>query len=692
MGAALVTDENSIRPAVSRGLAALRGTRHGGVVLYAGSVALVAMAYYLAGRIGLELAYLDGAVAALWPPAGLGLAVLFLYGVRLWPGIVIGDLWLGDFSTPLGTVLGQTVGNTLAVVVAALLLRRLTGGRGELERVGDVLAFVVCALVAAVVSAAFGPTSLRLGDVIAADDLGRVFRTWTLSDACGALVLAPALMTWAAAGLDGIRRRDLAEGAIVLVVLAVLAELPPQRDVPYIVFPVLLWAALRFGPRGAATAILVVCAITVWNTAQDDGPFVRDSITDSLLATQLFIATAALTSLILAAVTAERTRAAQALAATEAAQRALADEQAALRRVATLVAGEASPSNVFQQVTEEIGRLLGLPSASVMQYDGARTATVVGAWSEEGTPRFPVGATLDLDGDTVISKVLRSGSTQRVESYEEASGTLAETLRGFGYRAAVAAPVGVGGRLWGAVAAATASDDPLPEHVERRLCDFADLVAQALANADAYEQLAASRARLVEVGDAERRRLERNLHDGAQQRLVSVALELSMVRTKLESDPQAARELLSTAQDDLARGLDELRELARGIHPVVLTERGLGPALDGLLARAPIPIEIAELPEGRLSATVEAAAYYVVAEAITNVAKYAHASHATVSIRRSDGRATVTVSDDGVGGADPATGSGLRGLAARVEALDGRLDVDSPPERGTRITAEIPLS
>ena len=691
MGAALVTDEDPVRLAMSRRLAALRRTRHGGVALYAGAVALVAVAYYLAGRIGLELAYLDGAVAALWPPAGLGLAVLFLYGIRLWPGIVIGDLWLGDYSTPLGTVLGQTVGNTLAVVVAALLLRRLTGGRGELERVVDVLAFVACALVAAVVSAAFGPTSLRLGDVIAADELGRVFRTWTLSDACGALVLAPALMTWASAGLSDIRRRDLAEGAIVLVLLAVLAELPPQRDVPYIVFPVLLWAALRFGPRGAATAILVVCSITVWNTAQDDGPFVRDSITDSLLATQLFIATAALTSLLLAAVTAERTRAAQALVATEAAQRALADEQAALRRVATLVAGEAAPSSVFQQVTEEIGRLLGLPSASVMHYDGARTATVVGAWSEEGTPRFPVGATLDLDGDTVIAKVLRSGHTQRVESYEEASGTLAETLRGFGYRAAVAAPVSVGGRLWGAVAAATASDEPLPEGLERRLCDFADLVAQALANADAYEQLAASRARLVEVGDAERRRLERNLHDGAQQRLVSVALELSMVRAKLDSDPPAARELLSAAQDDLARGLDELRELARGIHPVVLTERGLGPALDALATRAPVPIEIAELPEARLSATVEAAAYYVVAEAITNVAKYAHATHATVSIRRSDGRATVTVADDGVGGADPSAGSGLRGLSARVEALNGHLDVDSPPERGTRITAEIPL-
>ena len=370
-----------------------------------------------------------------------------------------------------------------------------------------------------------------------------------------------------------------------MVALVVLAELPPQRDVPYIVFPVLLWAALRFGPRGAATAILVVCSITVWNTAHSDGPFVRDSLTDSLLATQLFIATAAITSLVLAAVTAERARVARALAGAETAQRALADEQAALRRVATLVAGEASPGRVFEQVTEEVGRLLGLPGANVMQLDGTRTATVVGAWSEDGAPRFPVGAKLDLDGDTLVPKVVRSGKAQRVERYEEVDGTLAATVRGVGYRAGVAAPVSVGGRLWGVLAAATTTDEPLREGLEQRLCDFADLVAQALANADAYEKLAASRARVVEVGDAERRRLERNLHDGAQQRLVSVALGLSVVARKLESDPAAAREVLSAAQEDLAQGLAELRELARGIHPAVLTERGLGPAL-ALPARA----------------------------------------------------------------------------------------------------------
>ena len=654
------------------------------VARYVASIALIAAAYYLAGRIGLELAYLDGAVAAIWPPAGLGLAVLVLYGPRAVPGIVVGDLLLADFSTPLGTVLAQTVGNTVSVVLAAMLLLRLTGGRTGLDRVADVLALIVCALVAALISAAFGPLALRLGGVITAGELDDVFRTWTLGDAAGTLVVAPAILTWATFGLRGVRRRDLIEGGALVIVLLVLADVAPTRDFPYVVFPVLLAAALRFGPRGAATAILVVCSIAVWNTAQNEGPFVRDSLTDSLLATQLFIAIAAVTSMLLAAVTAERLRA-------ERAQRVLAREQTALRRVATLVASEAGPARVFDQVTEEVGRLLGLPGANVMQYDGERSVTVVGAWSEDGRPTFAVGERIEVDGDTAVARVVRTGQAARVDSYAAATGNLAATLVSAGYRSAVAAPVNVAGRVWGVLAAASTSDVPLSAGIEQRLCDFADLVAQALANADAYEKLAASRARLVEVGDAERRRLERNLHDGAQQRLVSVALGLNMAAGKLETDPETARSLLSGAQTELARGLEELRELARGIHPVVLTERGLGPALDALAARAPLPVDVTGVPEERLAAPVEAAAYYVVAESITNVAKYAHATEATVSIARANGTATVTVSDDGVGGADPAGGSGLRGLAARVEALNGHLQIDSPPGGGTRITAEMPL-
>src|SRR6185503_5825894 len=429
MSAHLVRGTSSNRKAVGEWFDALRRREHAGPVFYVLTLALVAVAYYGAGRIGLEMAYLNGAVAALWPPAGLGLAVLFLYGVRLWPAIVVGDLLLGDYSTPLGTVLAQTFGNTVALVIAALLLRRLTGGRTGLERVADVVAFVACALVAALVSAAFGPLALRLGDVISAGEFGEVFRTWTLGDAAGVLVVAPVILAWASAGLTGIGRREQLEGGAVLVLLVALSELPPQRDVPYIVFPVLLWAAVRFGPRGAATTVFVVCSITVWNTAQNDGPFVRDSITDSLLATQLFIAISALTSLVLAAVTAERRRAAAELAT-------LAGEQAALRRVATLVASGAPPSRVFEQVTEEVARLLDMPGASVMRYDGERTATVVGGWSDDGVLSLPVSSTFDLDGDTVVARVLRSGRPQRVDRYGDARGNLAETLKRSGYHAA----------------------------------------------------------------------------------------------------------------------------------------------------------------------------------------------------------------------------------------------------------------
>jgi signal transduction histidine kinase len=205
------------------------------------------------------------------------------------------------------------------------------------------------------------------------------------------------------------------------------------------------------------------------------------------------------------------------------------------------------------------------------------------------------------------------------------------------------------------------------------------------------EELRASRARIVEAGTAERRRLERNLHDGAQQRLVALSLTLRLAQAKVENDPAKADELLSAAQEELTLAQGELRELARGIHPAVLSDRGLGAALEALAGRAPIEVELAEVPGDRLPEPIEAAAYFVVAEALTNVAKYAHASLATVSVTRRNGHAVVEVADDGIGGADPDRGSGLRGLADRVSALDGRMLLDSPAGSGTRLRAEIPV-
>jgi signal transduction histidine kinase len=655
----------------------------GRLALYAIAVGVVAGLYYGAGRAGLHLAYLHGTVTALWPPVGVGVAALVILGPGLWPGIVIGDLLLADLSTPWGTIAGQTVGNTLEVVVAAVLFRRLTQRRIALERVWDVVALVVCAALGTLISAVFGVVSLRLGDVITADEFGSVFRTWWLGDFSGALVVTPFILVWAARRSWRMPRMQLAEAVLLLTVLVVLIEVPSQRDVPYIVFPVLIWAALRFGPVGAATALAITSCLTVWNTAHGSGPFVRTSLTHSVLATQLFVAVAALTSLILAALAAERT-------ASERGQQALTDEQAALRRIATLVAGEAASDRVFEQVTVEAARTLGASGASLARFEENDMVTFVGGWSESGGLAFPVGSCVPVDETGILAKIRKTGRPERVDDYENLPTEIAERLSSFGYKSASATPIRVGGKLWGALVAVTRRHEPLPPGSEHRLADFAELVAQALANADAYRKLAASRVRIVEAGDTERRRLERNLHDGAQQRLVSLALQLRLIKSNVGKDPEYAAALLAEADGELDQALEELRELARGIHPAVLTDRGLEAAVRAIAERAPIPVELTRLPDDRLPNSVEAAIYYLVTEAITNVAKYAQATHASVAVERSNGFATVIVRDDGIGGAEPVPGSGLVGLADRVEALGGRLHIESPPGRGTQLTAEIP--
>lgn len=662
-----------------------RETRAGRVAWYALEVAIVTGLYYGAARAGLRLAYLNGSVTALWPPVGVGIAALVIGGPGLWPGIVAGDLLVADFSTPWGTVLGQTIGNTLEVVVCAALFLHLAGRRARFERVWDVLALVAGAVVGTLISAWFGVVSLRLGHVIAASEFDRVFRTWWLSDFSGALVFAPLGIVWATRRSWRMPRRQLAEGALLLAALILLLELPSQEDVPYIVLPLLIWAALRFGPTGAATTVAIASGLTVWNTAHGSGPFVRTSITHSLLSTQVFVSVAALTSLVLAAMTAERST-------SEEAQRELASEQASLRRIATLVAGDTKPDRVFEEVTAEAAQTLGASTASLVRFDPGNTAAFIGAWSETDMLAFPVGSAVSLDRSGVLAAVRRTGEPQRIERYDELAGPVAERMATFGYGSAAAAPIKVAGNVWGALVAAGREGARLPADTERRLTDFADLVALALANADAYRKLADSRARIVEVADNERRRLERNLHDGAQQRLVSLALELRLIKNAIGKDSETAESLVTQADDELRHALDELRELARGIHPAMLTTHGLNTALTGLAEHATVPIRIARIPEDRLPEPVEVAVYYLVAEAITNVAKYAQATQATVVVDRVDGHVKVAVEDDGIGGADPDNGTGLVGLTDRIEALGGSLDIESPRGRGTRLTADIPCN
>jgi signal transduction histidine kinase len=449
-------------------------------------IAVLVGAYYGAAQLGYALEVAGPVGAIVWLPVGVGMAFLYLGGLWLWPGVLIGDLLVNDYGVvPVGSALGQTCGNVLEVVVAVILLRRLVPFGSPLDTIDGIMRMLVALAAGTVLSATIGTLAQLLGNVIEGGALVTVWRTWWLGDLSAALVIVPLAIAWQHRPPPGWLHRRHVEAALLLATIVASSELASgtSRPVMYIVFPPLIWAALRFGQRGATLSVAIAVGFTVWNASQNVGPFVWDSISHMVVTTQLFIGVAALTTLFLAAVVAER----------------------------------------------------------------------------------------------------------------EAFG----------------------------------------------------------------EGLRASRARLVEASETERRRLLHNLHDGAQQRLTALVVHL------------------------------RLRELARGLHPVLLAKLGLAPAVKGVAARATVPVTLAELPEIRLDDAAEATAYYVVAEAVTNAQKHARASAITIRVGVRHDMLRVVVSDDGDGGAIETDGSGLQGLRDRVEAIGGTFAVESG-RGGTRITARIP--
>jgi predicted ATPase/signal transduction histidine kinase len=373
--------------------------------------------------------------------------------------------------------------------------------------------------------------------------------------------------------------------------------------------------------------------------------------------------------------------------------RRMADEQAALRRVAMLVAQGAAPTSVFDAVAAEIKRLLDADGVTLGRYEPCEEVTVV-AHRGAGAKITPPGTRVSHEGQNVTTLVRRSRAPARVEHYEDTHGTVGHFIRSSGVRVSVGSPIVTDGRAWGVAIAYWTHEQSPPAGTEERMAQFAQLLETAIANADSRAELMTSRARIVAAADDVRRRIERDLHDGAQQRLVSLALFLRAARAAVTPELGELGAQLDRAAAEADGALDELREIARGIHPAVLARGGLRPALRTLARRFPGLVDLDLRADGRLPEHIEVSAYYVIAEALTNAARHAHASAVTVTVEAdaAGGLLRVAVRDDGAGGADIRRGTGLTGLKDRVEALGGRIFLDSPPGAGTSLRAELPLA
>jgi signal transduction histidine kinase len=368
-----------------------------------------------------------------------------------------------------------------------------------------------------------------------------------------------------------------------------------------------------------------------------------------------------------------------------------ARQQTALRRVATLVARNVPPSAVFSAVVAELANCLDVQNAALFRYEPDGTALLLAAADEPGLQKMPVGERFSPDGESIAAAVWRARRPARMDSHDYAAGSAAARIRALGLCSGVGAPVMVDSRVWGVAVAGSSRPNAFPPSAEQRVSDFADLIAIAIANVQARAELTTSRARIVTAADDTRRRFERDLHDGAQQRLVSLGLKLRLAEESVPPEQTTLRAQISDVVTGLVGVSDELREIARGIHPAILSQGGLGPTLKTLARRCAVPVELDVAVPRRLPDYVEVAGYYVVAEALTNVAKHAQASRVDLAVKAEDDDLYLSIRDDGVGGADARKGSGLIGLVDRVEALGGQIGITSRLGDGTSLVVRIPL-
>ncbi len=679
-------------------------TRVRPVLVYLSQVIVLAVIYHLAARLGLQMAYVQANTSPVWPPTGIGLAVLLLFEARLWPGISLGVL-LGSLMTgaPFSLALGLAVGNTIEALLAVFILKRIFTLHNELDRVQDVISLVIVSLLCTTIGASIGSTTLMMLGFSQWQDFWPIWLTWWIGDLLGALVIAPLLLAWIASNTIHPKRRSYIEGGILVVLLAVItwfvfSSAPPvgvlHQAMIYVIFPFVIWAALRFGQRGATITIAMVSGIAIWGTSQGMGPFSLASKNDGLVLLQTFTAVVSLTALILAAATIERRRSAEAL-------RQKADELAILNESSKTFLDNFEIANIFQTICRLAVTRLGS--------DIAWVETSHSADSGENTIH---GHGISYD---MLHKLIDKLPT--TDKYNQVKSTLIQDLDTpsfrqdidlSAYRTYATFPLIFSNQLIGTLRLISKKKDFFSSDNQLLYQSYANLAAVAIQNTLLFEEVRRSNRqlhglsqRLMRAQEEERLHLSRELHDESGQLITALTVQLGLLDRSLDksTDMRAKIDELKNTANEIQ---ENLHRLAVNLRPASLDHIGLVMTLRQYISEfnrqynSSVDFEAVGVDDTRLPSDIETTIFRIVQETLTNVILHAQAKHVDILLSLRNRQVTLVVEDDGIGftptSLDASDHLGLFGMRERVEMLGGKLMLESAPGKGTTIKVEIPYS
>ena len=672
------------------------------LAIYLLKVITLAVVYHLAARLGLKMAYVQVNTSPVWPPTGIALAALLAFGYSLWPGVSLGVL-LGSLLTgaPLGIALGMTLGNTLEALAGAFFLKRFVGFHNEIDRIQDVVGLVLVSVFSTAISATIGTATLMLVGGVGQGYIA-IWLIWWIGDLLGALVVAPVLLTWVTLPSFQVNKRAYFEAGILLVLLAwvtwyVFSNQPPigvfHQAMIYVIFPFMIWAALRLSQRGATTAIFLVSGIAIWGTSQGMGPFSLESKNDSLVLLQTFMGVVSLTSLILAAATIERRKAAEAL-------RQRIDDLAVLNDSSKNFLDNSDLTNIYQTICQLAVTRLGVEAAWI---------ETMGREEEEARPAATYGINFETIAGLKAAWERDSLPQDRGVYVFKTSDDLAQTSSRADspYQSYAVVPLILSNELLGVLRLLSKSKAFFTEDRQLLIQSYANLAAVAIQNTWLFEevrqgnkQLHALSQRLMKAQEDERLHLSRELHDESGQLLAALMVELGMLERDTDH-PKMVRDRIVELTRTANKIQDNLHKLAVNLRPASLDHLGLVTALQQYVDEfrrqydMDVEFEAVGMGDKRLPIEVETALFRIVQESLTNVLLHAQATRVDVLINLRNKHVVTIVEDNGVGflPASPTVEShlGLFGMRERIEMLGGKFTIESAPGRGTTVNVEVPL-